>query len=127
VLAGCFRHSATIPVAKRQTKRSPDVVHSLQLDQLFCGARYQPWTERELIDACRTDHGYTHDSEAVKTLFRVLSQYDASEQRAFLQFVTGCPHLPVGGELTASACEDQRLVTLRRFFSFKFNSQIKLR
>nr|XP_026689713.1 E3 ubiquitin-protein ligase TRIP12 [Ciona intestinalis] len=68
-----------------------------ELDQLFCGARYQPWSERELADSCRTDHGYNHDSETVKTLFRVLSQYDAAEQRAFLQFVTGSPHLPVGG------------------------------
>nr|CAB3267252.1 E3 ubiquitin-protein ligase TRIP12 [Phallusia mammillata] len=68
-----------------------------ELVQLFCGARYQPWSERELADSCRTDHGYNHDSEAVKTLFRVLSQYDATEQRSFLQFVTGSPHLPVGG------------------------------
>uniref|UniRef100_H2YD19 E3 ubiquitin-protein ligase n=1 Tax=Ciona savignyi TaxID=51511 RepID=H2YD19_CIOSA len=74
-----------------------DYFYPEELDQLFCGARYQPWSERELTDSCRTDHGYSHESEAVKTLFRVLSQYDAAEQRAFLQFVTGSPHLPVGG------------------------------
>ncbi|CAK8697801.1 unnamed protein product [Clavelina lepadiformis] len=68
-----------------------------EMDQLFCGKRYQPWTERELADSCRTDHGYTHESEAVRALFRVLSQYDITEQRAFLQFVTGSPRLPVGG------------------------------
>jgi len=68
-----------------------------EMDQLFCGSRYQPWSLRELADACRTDHGYTHDSETVQSLFRVLSRFDANEQRSFLQFVTGSPHLPIGG------------------------------
>lgn len=37
-------------------------------------------------------------SQAVLLLFRVLSSYDTSEQRQFIQFVTGSPRLPVGGE-----------------------------
>ena len=51
-----------------------------------------------LMEACRPDHGYTHDSRAVKHLFEILSSYDAEEQRQFLQFVTGSPRLPVGGD-----------------------------
>ena len=30
-------------------------------------------------------------------LYEVMSEYNREEQRQFLQFVTGCPRLPVGG------------------------------
>ena len=52
----------------------------------------------ELMECCRPDHGYSHDSRAVQSLFEVLSTYDTTEQRQFIQFVTGSPRLPVGGE-----------------------------
>ncbi len=68
-----------------------------QLEQLFCGSRNETWEMKALIECCRPDHGYTHDSKAVKTLFEILCSYDAEEQRRFLQFVTGSPRLPVGG------------------------------
>ena len=51
----------------------------------------------ELMECCRPDHGYSHDSRAVQFLFEVLSTYDTAEQRQFVQFVTGTPRLPVGG------------------------------
>lgn len=50
-----------------------------------------------LMECCRPDHGYTHDSRAVNFLFEILSCYEETEQRQFLQFVTGSPRLPVGG------------------------------
>ncbi|XP_059173399.1 E3 ubiquitin-protein ligase TRIP12-like [Physella acuta] len=68
-----------------------------ELEQLFCGNIADVWDVRMLMDCCRPDHGYTHDSQAVKFLFEVLSSYNNSEQREFLQFVTGSPRLPVGG------------------------------
>lgn len=37
-------------------------------------------------------------SRAVRFLFEVLSSFDAEQQRLFLQFVTGSPRLPVGGD-----------------------------
>ena len=37
-------------------------------------------------------------SRAVRFLFEVLSSFDAEQQRLFLQFVTGSPRLPVGGQ-----------------------------
>lgn len=49
------------------------------------------------MECCRPDHGYSHDSRAVQFLFEVLSTYDTTEQRQFVQFVTGTPRLPVGG------------------------------
>lgn len=68
-----------------------------QLEQLFCGSGPSLWDVKSLMDCCRPDHGYSHDSRAIKFLFEILSNYLAEEQRAFLQFVTGSPRLPVGG------------------------------
>ncbi|XP_071085244.1 E3 ubiquitin-protein ligase TRIP12-like isoform X2 [Haliotis cracherodii] len=68
-----------------------------ELEQLFCGSGSELWDMKMLMECCRPDHGYTHDSRAVKFLFQVLSAYTPDEQRDFLQFVTGSPKLPVGG------------------------------
>lgn len=68
-----------------------------ELEQLFCGNKKEVWDVKMLMECCRPDHGYTHDSRAVNFLFEVLSCYDDVEQRQFLQFVTGSPRLPVGG------------------------------
>ncbi|XP_018423860.1 PREDICTED: E3 ubiquitin-protein ligase TRIP12 isoform X1 [Nanorana parkeri] len=68
-----------------------------ELDQLLCGSKSDPWDVKTLMECCRPDHGYTHDSRAVKFLFEILSSFDKEQQRLFLQFVTGSPRLPVGG------------------------------
>ncbi|XP_050045361.1 E3 ubiquitin-protein ligase TRIP12 isoform X2 [Dermacentor andersoni] len=68
-----------------------------ELEQLFCGSGPSLWDVKSLMECCRPDHGYTHDSRAIKFLFEILSSYRPEEQRAFLQFVTGSPRLPVGG------------------------------
>ncbi|XP_033894832.2 E3 ubiquitin-protein ligase TRIP12 isoform X4 [Acipenser ruthenus] len=68
-----------------------------ELDQLLCGSKSETWDVKTLMECCRPDHGYTHDSRAVKFLFEILSSFDAEHQRLFLQFVTGSPRLPVGG------------------------------
>ncbi|TNN25131.1 E3 ubiquitin-protein ligase TRIP12 [Liparis tanakae] len=69
-----------------------------ELDQLLCGSKSETWDVKTLMECCRPDHGYTHDSRAVRFLFEVLSSFEAEQQRLFLQFVTGSPRLPVGGE-----------------------------
>ncbi|XP_036409821.1 E3 ubiquitin-protein ligase TRIP12-like isoform X2 [Megalops cyprinoides] len=68
-----------------------------EMDQLLCGSRVEAWDVKTLMECCRPDHGYTHDSRAVRFLFEVLSSFDPEQQRYFLQFVTGSPRLPVGG------------------------------
>ncbi|TRY93876.1 hypothetical protein DNTS_023784 [Danionella cerebrum] len=68
-----------------------------ELDQLLCGSKSESWDVKTLMECCRPDHGYTHDSRAVRFLFEVLSNFDGEQQRLFLQFVTGSPRLPVGG------------------------------
>jgi len=71
-----------------------------ELDQIFCGSishGFVPWDFKTLSEACHSKHGYTLESTAIVNLFEIMSFYDQGEQRAFLQFVTGCPRLPVGG------------------------------
>lgn len=76
--------------------------HPEELEAIFCGSPRDSmtgWDVKSLMECCRPDHGYTADSRAIKFLFEVLSSYDREEQRMFLQFLTGSPRLPVGGEL----------------------------
>ncbi|KAL8586262.1 hypothetical protein ACOMHN_003777 [Nucella lapillus] len=68
-----------------------------ELEQLFCGSQWGPWDVKMLMENCRPDHGYTHDSKAVVFLYQLLASFDLQQQRDFLQFVTGSPRLPVGG------------------------------
>ncbi|XP_041350022.1 E3 ubiquitin-protein ligase TRIP12-like isoform X2 [Gigantopelta aegis] len=68
-----------------------------ELEQLFCGTQNASWDVKTMLECCRPDHGYNHDSRAVKFLFEILSSFNGQEQRDFLQFVTGSPRLPVGG------------------------------
>jgi len=71
-----------------------------ELELVFCGAsqgNYIPWDAKVLMECCRPDHGYTHDSRAIRFLFEILSTYSREEQRCFIMFVTGSPRLPVGG------------------------------
>ena len=75
-----------------------------QLEQLFCGSQWGHWDVKMLMESCRPDHGYTHDSMAVRHLYQLLSTFDLQQQRDFLQFITGSPRLPVGGEIASCPC-----------------------
>jgi len=68
-----------------------------ELERLFCGSSYQEWTIKLLNECTRCDHGFTHESTAVKHLFEIMCSFNSDEQRQFLQFITGSPRLPVGG------------------------------
>jgi len=69
-----------------------------ELDQIFCGTvqTFTPWDFKMLSDSCKPAHGFTLESPAIVQLFEILASYNQDEQRAFLQFVTGCPRLPIG-------------------------------
>ena len=60
-------------------------------------ANFLQWDAKALSEACKPDHGFTPDSQAIKMLYEIMASYNKVEQREFLQFVTGCPRLPVGG------------------------------
>ncbi|CAF4147148.1 unnamed protein product, partial [Rotaria magnacalcarata] len=69
-----------------------------ELHQVFCGCgSTELWDLKVLLESTRCDHGYNLNSRAVKWLFDIMINFDIDEQRAFLQFVTGSPRLPVGG------------------------------
>lgn len=70
--------------------------------QIFCGSSVQQstqaqWDVKTLSDSCKPDHGFTQESRSIKFLYEIMASYSREEQRQFLQFVTGCPRLPVGG------------------------------
>ena len=51
------------------------------------------------MDSIKADHGFNMDSKSVRNLLQTMSELDAQQRRDFLQFVTGSPKLPIGGEL----------------------------
>ena len=50
-----------------------------------------------LLEALKADHGFHVESRAIRDLVEILSTYDPPMRRAFLQFITGSPKLPIGG------------------------------
>ncbi|KAG8745001.1 Ubiquitin fusion degradation protein 4 [Ceratobasidium sp. 414] len=67
-----------------------------ELDLLFGNAE-EDWAAETLTEALKADHGFNVDSSAIRDLISVMSSYDESARRAFLQFITGSPKLPIGG------------------------------
>lgn len=67
--------------------------------ELAClfGNREEDWSCATLFEAVKTNHGYTSDSIPVQLLLSIMSQFDESQRRKFLQFLTGSARLPVGG------------------------------
>jgi E3 ubiquitin-protein ligase TRIP12 len=50
------------------------------------------------MDSIKADHGFNMDSKSVKNLLQTMSELDPAQRRDFLQFTTGSPKLPIGGE-----------------------------
>lgn len=51
-----------------------------------------------LMDSIKADHGFNLDSKSVRNLLQTMSEFTATQRRDFLQFITGSPKLPIGGE-----------------------------
>ncbi|EUC59067.1 E3 ubiquitin protein ligase [Rhizoctonia solani AG-3 Rhs1AP] len=69
---------------------------SEELDLLF-GNADEDWSTETLSDALKADHGFNVDSGAIRDLISIMGSYDEPARRAFLQFITGSPKLPIGG------------------------------
>lgn len=54
-----------------------------------------------LSEALKADHGFNVESKAIKDLINIMVDYDVTARRAFLQFITGSPKLPIGGTFLA--------------------------
>ncbi|KAJ2921909.1 hypothetical protein H1R20_g15195, partial [Candolleomyces eurysporus] len=67
-----------------------------ELVMLF-GNSDEDWTIETLSEAVKADHGFNVESRAIRFLLGVMSEFDGPTRRAFLQFITGSPKLPIGG------------------------------
>ncbi|KAK0641274.1 hypothetical protein B0T16DRAFT_335867 [Cercophora newfieldiana] len=67
-----------------------------ELCSLF-GRVEEDWSLETLMDSIKADHGYNMDSKSVKNLLQAMSELTSPQRRAFLQFTTGSPKLPIGG------------------------------
>lgn len=67
-----------------------------ELVSLF-GKASEDWSYTTLANTIRADHGFTMESEPVRFLLEILSNFTDVEKRQFLQFTTGSPRLPIGG------------------------------
>lgn len=72
------------------------VFASHELSALF-GQATEDWSEATLLRTIVPDHGFSSDSEPFRALLSILVEFDASERRTFLQWLTGAPRLPIGG------------------------------
>lgn len=51
-----------------------------------------------LNEAIKADHGFNVESRAIHDLLDIMSEFDGPSRRSYLQFITGSPKLPIGGE-----------------------------
>ncbi|KIY44943.1 hypothetical protein FISHEDRAFT_50340 [Fistulina hepatica ATCC 64428] len=67
-----------------------------ELVMLF-GSGDEDWSIETLSEAIKADHGFNVESRAIRDLIDIMSKYDGSTRRSYLQFITGSPKLPIGG------------------------------
>jgi hypothetical protein len=51
-----------------------------------------------LSEVLKADHGFNVESRTIRDLIEIMASYDAPTRREYLQFITGSPKLPIGGE-----------------------------
>ncbi|WFC94717.1 HECT-type E3 ubiquitin transferase [Malassezia brasiliensis] len=59
--------------------------------------REEDWSEAALRRALVPDHGFSSESREFGDLVAILAAYSDAERRAFVQWLTGAPRLPIGG------------------------------
>ncbi|KAJ7087706.1 hypothetical protein C8R43DRAFT_1092601 [Mycena crocata] len=90
--AKAFREgfSKVFPITDLQAFSADELV-------LLFGNSDEDWSAETLSEALKADHGFNGESRAIRDLVEILSEYDATTRRNYLQFVTGSPKLPIGG------------------------------
>ena len=54
-------------------------------------------------DAVKADHRFNTNNRSFRDLVSIMTSYDQSARQDFLQFITGSPKLPIGGEFTSES------------------------
>jgi E3 ubiquitin-protein ligase TRIP12 len=87
-------------------------LHAFTPDELVMlfGRTEEDWSLETLMDSVKADHGFNLDSKSVRNLLSVMSAFGQEERRDFLQFVTGSPKLPIGGE----SCFPLSIIAVRK-------------
>ncbi|KAJ7739810.1 ubiquitin-protein ligase [Mycena metata] len=87
--AKAFREgfSKVFPISDLQAFSADELV-------LLFGNSDEDWSVETLSEALKADHGFNGESRAIRDLVEILSEYDATTRRNYLQFVTGSPKLP---------------------------------
>ncbi|OMJ81252.1 hypothetical protein SteCoe_18308 [Stentor coeruleus] len=68
-----------------------------ELESVVCGKGCESWELVVLEAVVVPTHGYTRSSAVFKNLLKLMASFTGEERKMFLQFVTGCPRLPIGG------------------------------
>ncbi|XP_020395487.1 E3 ubiquitin-protein ligase UPL4 [Zea mays] len=80
-----------------------------EMERILCGEQ-GAWDLKNLEDHIVFEHGYDMSSQPVIIFLEILREFGREEQRAFTQFSTGAPHLPLGG----LASLDPKLTVVRK-------------
>lgn len=56
-----------------------------------------------LSEALKADHGFNVESRVIRDLVELMSTFDQTVRREYLQFITGSPKLPIGGTCAHAA------------------------
>ena len=88
---------------------SSTYLNSSELEVMVCGQTDLDFND--LQAGCTYQDGYDADAPAVALFWQVLHEFDNSEKKAFLRFITGSDRCPVGGlralELVVSRNTDE--------------------
>jgi hypothetical protein len=76
---------------------SLNVFEPEELEVVVCGKGSENWDFDHLAEVVTPAYGFTRKSPVFINLLRFMSQIKDDEKKMFLQFVTGCPRLPIGG------------------------------
>ncbi|OQU77294.1 hypothetical protein SORBI_3009G025200 [Sorghum bicolor] len=67
-----------------------------EMECILCGEQ-DAWALKNLEDHMEFEHGYDMSSQPIIIFLEILREFGREEQRAFIQFSTGAPQLPLGG------------------------------
>ena len=76
---------------------SLNVFEPEELEAVICGKGSENWDFDHLAQVVVPTYGYGRSSEVFVNLLKFMSELKADQRKMFLQFVTGCPRLPIGG------------------------------
>ncbi|KAF8449163.1 hypothetical protein L210DRAFT_3609574 [Boletus edulis BED1] len=90
--AKAFREgfSKVFPISDLQAFSADELV-------MLFGNSDEDWSVETLNEAIKADHGFNGESRSIRGLIELMSTFDMTTRRDFLQFITGSPKLPIGG------------------------------